>query len=305
MNRAADIVLPKLSLPAPAPVAGARPWLDGFELGLLGAIWGASFLFQRIAAPQFGAVPLTELRLLLGAAVLLPFLWRDRASFPLKLWPRIALVGAINSAIPFAMFAWAAQRAPAGVIAISNSMAVLFTALVAFAAFGERIRLRNAVALVAGFAGVVVLASARSAGMSLGWAVAAGTGAAFLYGIGVNLVRHWLAGLPPIALAAATLSCAAIVLAPFAVATWPSGTQTAGAWASALALGVVCSGIAYALYYRLIQRIGSTRAVTVTYLVPLFAVAWAWMWLGETPTWGMVVAGALILGSVAITQAKR
>src|SRR6187399_2430927 len=143
MNRAADIVLPILETPAPA-----RPWLDGFELGLLGAIWGASFLFQRVSAPEFGALPLGELRLLLGAVVLLPFLWRDRAAFPLKLWPRIALVGAINSALPFALFAWAAQRAPAGAIAISNSMAVLFTALVAFLFFGERIRLRNGVALV-------------------------------------------------------------------------------------------------------------------------------------------------------------
>jgi drug/metabolite transporter (DMT)-like permease len=301
MNRAADIVLPPLA----APPVRARPWLDALELGLLGAIWGASFLFQRISAPQFGALPLGEIRLALGALVLLPFLWRQRAAFPAAIWPRIALVGAINSAVPFALFAWAAQRAPAGVIAISNSMAVLFTALVAFLFFGERIRLRNGVALVAGFAGVVVLASAKTAGMSIGWAVVAGTSAAFLYGIGVNLVRHWLAHLPPVALAAATLSCAALVLAPFAISAWPAGTQTAGAWASAIALGVVCSGIAYALYYRLIQRIGGARAVTVTYLVPLFAVAWAWMLLGEVPTVPMFLAGALILGSVALSQSAR
>jgi drug/metabolite transporter (DMT)-like permease len=300
MNRAADIVLPVLETPAPA-----RPWLDAFELGLLGAIWGASFLFQRVSAPQFGALPLGELRLVLGAAVLLPFLWRDRAAFPLSLWPRIALVGAINSAIPFALFAWAAQRAPAGVIAISNSMAVLFTALVAFMFFGERIALRQGVALVAGFAGVVVLAGAKTAGMSLGWAVAAGTSAAFLYGIGVNLIRHWLAGLPPVALAAGTLSCAAILLAPFAVAAWPAGPKTTAAWGSAVALGVICSGLAYAMYYRLIQRIGGARAVTVTYLVPLFAVVWAWWLLGERPTLPMILAGALILGSVALSQSRR
>jgi drug/metabolite transporter (DMT)-like permease len=300
MNRAAEIVLPVLETPAPA-----RPWLDALELGLLGAIWGASFLFQRVSAPQFGALPLGELRLLLGAAVLLPFLWRDRAHFPKALWPRIALVGAINSALPFALFAWAAQRAPAGVIAISNSMAVLFTALVAFLFFGERIALRQGVALVAGFAGVVVLAGAKTAGMSLGWAVAAGTSAAFLYGIGVNLIRHWLAGLPPVALAAGTLSCAAILLAPFAAVAWPAGPKTAAAWGSALALGVVCSGLAYAMYYRLIQRIGGARAVTVTYLVPLFAVVWAWWLLGERPTLPMILAGALILGSVALSQSRR
>ena len=296
-----DDTAPATAELAPAP---SRPLLDGVELGLLGAIWGASFLFQRIAAPQFGALPLGELRLLLGAVVLLPFLWRDRAAFPLRLWPRLALVGAINSAIPFALFAWAAQRAPAGVIAISNSMSVLFTAVVAFAFFGERIRLRQAAALMAGFAGVVVLASAKTAGLSLGWAVAAGTTAAFLYGIGVNLIRHWLAGLPPIALAAATLSCAAVVLAPFALATWLPGPKSLGAWSSTLALGVICSGLAYALYYRLIQRIGGARAVTVTYLVPLFAVAWGWMLLDETPTLAMFLAGALILGSVAMTQSR-
>jgi len=301
MNRAADILLPELVRPA---TPKARPWLDILELGLLGAIWGASFLFQRVSAPEFGALPLGEIRLALGAAVLLPFLWRDRAAFPLRIWPRIALVGAINSAVPFALFAWAAQRAPAGVIAISNSMAVLFTALVAFLFFGERIRLRQGVGLVAGFAGVVVLAGAKTAGMSLGWAVVAGTSAAFLYGIGVNLIRHWLAGLPPVALAAATLSMAALLLAPFAFLAWPSGSQSAIAWAAAVALGVVCSGIAYALYYRLIQRIGGARAVTVTYLVPLFAVAWAWMLLGEVPTLAMLAAGALILGSVALSQKK-
>jgi drug/metabolite transporter (DMT)-like permease len=263
MNRAADIVLPEL---APVAAPRAQPWLDGFELGLLGAIWGASFLFQRVSAPEFGALPLGEIRLALGAAVLLPFLWRDRAAFPPRLWPRIALV--------------------------------------AFLFFGERIRLRQGVALVAGFAGVVVLAGAKTAGMSLGWAVAAGTSAAFLYGIGVNLIRHWLAGLPPIALAAGTLSAAALVLAPFAIASWPAGRQSGIAWAAAVALGVVCSGIAYALYYRLIQRIGGARAVTVTYLVPLFAVAWAWMLLAEVPTLAMLAAGALILGSVALSQKK-
>lgn len=300
MNRVANIVIP-----VPVASGAERDWITPLELGLLGAIWGASFMFQRVAAPHFGALPLGELRLALGAVVLLPFLWRDRASFPMRLWPTLALIGAINSAVPFALFAWAAQHAPAGVIAITNSTAVLFTALVAFAFYGERISRRQGLALVAGFAGVVILAGAKTAGLGTGWAVMAGAGAALLYGIGVNLIRSKLAGLPPIALAAATLSCAAVVLLPFAVATWPAAPIPVSSWLSALALGVVCSGIAYALYYRLIQRVGGTRAVTVTYLVPLFAVLWAWLLLGEQPSLPMGVAGTLILGSVALTQAKR
>lgn len=283
----------------------ARDWLSGVELTLLGAIWGASFMFQRVAAPEFGALALAEMRLALGALVLLPFLWRSRQMFPPRVWPMLALLGAINSAVPFALFAYAAQRAPAGIGAICNAMAVLFTALIAFLFYGEKIGLRRGVALFAGFAGVVVLASAKTAGASIGMAVLAGTGAALLYGIGANLIRSRLVGMPPIAVAAVTLSCASLELLPFALAHWPEATPSTRAWLSTLALGALCTGAAYAIYYRLIVRIGAARAVTVTYLVPLFAVAWAWLLLGEPLTVPMAIAATLILGSVAFSQKAR
>lgn len=305
MNRRADIKLPIQELAVPLPVPRTRDWLTPLELTALAAIWGASFLFQRISAPHFGSLALAEIRLLLGAVVLLPFLWRDRAWFVRQRWPSIAMVGAINSTVPFALFAWASQHAPAGVVAITNSTAVLFTALIGFLVWGERINGRQSLGLFAGFAGVVVLAGAKTAGVTSPWAVAAGTAAAVLYGIGVNLVRRRLAGAPPIALASATLACAAILLLPLALAAWPSQPIPAQSWFCAIALGVLCSGVAYAIYYRLIQRVGGTRAVTVTYLVPVFAVVWAWTLLGERPTWAMAVAGALILGSVALSQVRR
>lgn len=292
---------------ASIPVAGkpaveGEGWRTPLELCLLGAIWGASFLFMRVAADDFGAVPLVEVRLALGSLVLLPFLWRSRAEFPLRLWLKLALIGAINSALPFVLFAWAAQRAPAGVGAIANAMTVLFTALVGFMFFGEKIDGRRAVALLAGFAGVVVLASGKIAGMSIGWAVLAGASASFLYGIGINLVRRHLTGLPPAAVASATLGAAAVLTLPFAVAQWPRAPIPAASWWSAVALGVVCTGFAFVMYYRLITRIGASRASTVTYLVPLFGVAWAWWLLDEPLTWTMALAGALILGSVAASQ---
>ena len=286
---------------AVAPAA-AVDWLTPTELGLLGAIWGASFMFQRIAAPEFGAMALAELRLAFGALVLLPFLLRERRRFPAARWPMLALIGAINSAVPFALFAWASQYAPAGIVAITNAMAVLFTALVGFLFFHEAIGWRRGAALLAGFAGVVVLASGKAAGASLGWAVVAGCGAAFLFGVGVHLLKRHLAGLPPAAVAAATLGTATLLLAPFALAQWPSAPVSGGAWFSAVMLGVVCTGVAYALYYRLVQRVGPGRAVSVTYLVPLFAVAWAWWLLDEPLTLKMAVAGLLILGSVAVSQ---
>jgi drug/metabolite transporter (DMT)-like permease len=272
---------------------------------VLGAIWGASFLFMRVAANDFGPIALVEVRLALGALVLLPFLSRARSKFPPALWPKLALIGAINSALPFILFAWGAQRAPAGIGAIANAMTVLFTALIAFLFFGERIGVWRSIALAIGFTGVVVLASDRTAGSNVAWAAAAGATASLLYGIGINLARRHFAGLPPAALASATLGCAALLTLPFAVAQWPRNSIPLQSWASAAGLGVVCTGFAFVLYYRLIARIGASRASTVTYLIPLFGVVWAWLILGEAVTWSMLVAGAMILGSVAIAQRAR
>jgi drug/metabolite transporter (DMT)-like permease len=283
------------------PIA-ARDWLTPIELAALGAIWGASFMFMRIAAPEFGVMPLVEMRLALGALVLLPFLWAARALFTWRRAGLMAAIGLINSAIPFALFAWAAERAPAGVGAIANSLTVPFTALVALLMFREGIGWQRGAALAVGFAGVVVLASGRIEGEAVAAAAVAGSIAAFLYALAANVVRRHLTDLPAVAVAAATLTGAALLSAPAAIATWPSTPISPLAWASALALGPLCTGAAYGFYFRLLKRIGAARAVTVTYLVPLFGVAWAWWLLDETPTWQMGVAGLLILSSVAVSQ---
>jgi drug/metabolite transporter (DMT)-like permease len=294
---------PTGSAPPAAPAAPhANSWRIALELTVLGAIWGGSFLFMRVAAADFGPVPLVATRLALGALVLMPFLWRDRARFTPGLWLRIAGIAAINSAIPFLLFAWGAERAPAGIGAISNAMTVMFTALVAFLFYGERISTRRLVGLAAGFAGVVVLASGRTAGASVWSAALAGTAAALLYGIGINLVRRHLTPYPPAAVAGATLTCAALELLPLALWTWPRHALPFASVLSAVLLGVLCTGIAFVFYYRLIARIGGPRASTVTYLIPLFGVLWAWLVLHEPLTVSMAAAGALILGGVALSQ---
>jgi drug/metabolite transporter (DMT)-like permease len=294
---------------AEATTAAAEPsvarWLTPLELTLLGAIWGASFLFMRVSAREFGALALVEVRLTLGALVLLPLLWRGRAQFKRAHVLPLIVISAINSAIPFALFAWAAQRAPAGIGAITNATAVMFTALVAFAFYGEHISKRRAVGLIAGFVGVVVLASGKTAGGSVWSAALAGTFAALLYGIGGNLVRRQLVGIPPGTVAAATLACASVLLAPLAIHSWPSTAIPPHSWASAVLLGVLCTGVAYLIYFRMIYRVGAPRAATVTYLIPLFGVIWAWIALGEPLTLTMGIAGALILGGVALSQQRK
>ncbi|MBA8882757.1 DMT family transporter [Dokdonella fugitiva] len=285
-----------------ATAAPRTDWFTPLELIALGAIWGGSFLFMRVAAPQFGPFALVEVRIVLGALILLPFLWHARALLDAKRIVQFAIVGALNSAIPFSLFAWGAERAPAGVGAIANSLTVLFTALVALLVYGERVSLRRALAMIVGFVGVVVLMSGKVAGSDVFSAALAGTAASACYGVAANFTRRWFAGVPPLAAVAGTLGSAAILLAPFALASWPAQSPSGASWGSAIALGVLCTGIAYALFFRLIQRVGAARATTCTYLVPLFGVFWGWLLLAETPTVTMLVAGTMILGSVIASQ---
>ncbi|HEX6613260.1 MAG TPA: DMT family transporter [Rhodanobacteraceae bacterium] len=295
--------------PARKPGGGRRIRGQGRgELGVyailvaLAAIWGGSFLFQRVAAKDFGPFPMVEVRLALGALVLLPFLVRERARFTRSRWLALIGIGALNTTLPFLLFAWGAERAPAGISAISNSMAVPFAALAAFFVFGERVGARRAIALLAGLVGVAVLASGHVAGSNIGAAVAAGTLAALMYGVSANLLKRYLSDLPPAALAAAALLCGAIELAPPAFAAWPATPIPVHSWVSVVALGVFCTGTAYALYFRLIQRIGAPRAAMVTWLVPVCGVAWGWLFLGEPLTLSMAVGGALILGGMIFGQ---
>ena len=282
----------------------ADRWRTPVELTVLGAIWGGSFLFMRVAAADFGALPLVEARLALGGLVLTPFLWRARAQFTAVLWLRITGIAAINSVVPFALFAWGAERAPAGIGAITNAMTVMFTTLVAWLLFGERISMRRIVGLTAGFVGVAILASGKTAGADVTLAALAGTAAAVCYGFGINLVRRYLTGYPSGAVAAANLLVGALLLAPLALYNWPHHPIAAASWISAVLLGVLCTGIAFVFYYRLIARIGAPRTATVTYLIPLFGVIWAWLLLGEPLTFTMAAAGALILAGVAISQQR-
>jgi drug/metabolite transporter (DMT)-like permease len=271
-------------------------------LVILGAIWGCSFLFMRIAVNDFGPVPLVEMRLALGSVMLLPFLWQERAKFTLRRWPIMALIGVMNSALPFLLFAWAAERAPAGVGAIANGMTALCAALMGFLFFHERLSARQSIALVTGFTGIIVLASGRMAGMSVGWASIAGAVASLMYGLAAHMARRHLQGLPSAALAAVTLGSGALLAAPFALATWPHHAVPVKSWLSAGALGVLCTGIAFVLFYRLIEKVGANRTTIVTYLIPPFGVAWGWLFLDEPVTATMIIACTLILGSVALSQ---
>lgn len=276
---------------------------DLFLLTLLAALWGASFLFMRIAVPEFGALALIELRVAIAALCLLPLLVAGRATAGWSPhWQPVATLGLVNSAIPFSLLAYATFQLGAGFSAIVNASSPLFAGLIAWLWLGDRIGPLRIFGIVTGFAGVVVLVSDRlgprvdNATLAIGAALLA----AFCYGYSVNYSRARLSRVSPSSIAAGSQLAAALALLPLAIWTWPDAELSLRAWAAVIVMGVACTGIAYLLYFRLIANIGPARAITVTYLVPLFAVIWGVLFIDETVTPSMLLGMVVILGGTAM-----
>lgn len=271
---------------------------DVADLLLLAALWGASFLFTRIATPAFGPFAIAELRIAIAAVVLLALLaWRGGLGELAPNARRLVFLGSVNSAIPFALFAYAALSITAGMAAIINATASLFGALVAWLWLRERLTALQWLGVAIGFAGVLWLTGAKS-GFQLGGtglAMLAGLVATLSYGVAANATKHFLTGVRPLAIAAGSQSAAAVLLLPFAIAAWPVLPPTALDWVSVVALGVFCTGLAYILYFRLIARVGPAKTMTVAYLIPAFAMLWGALFLAETVTPAMLAGCAVIL----------
>jgi drug/metabolite transporter (DMT)-like permease len=279
---------------------------DIARLLLLAAIWGGAFIFLRVAAPVFGPAWTIEVRVLLGGLVLLAWFrltgvnleWRRHVRFYL-------IAGTMIIALPFTLYAFAAMHAPASLLAIVNSTAPIF-GLLWSAAFGdERITLRKAAGMAAGFAGVVAIAqpSGIEAGTHFGWAIAAVLVACASYGSTGVLMKRVARGASPLGMAAGNQLAAALVVLPLLPFLPPAGESTPLVIANLLALALLASGLAFVLYFRLIADIGATRALTVTYLIPLFGVLWGWLFLEETLPASALAGGILILlGTLLVTR---
>ena len=290
---------------AAAAGAPARDWLGEFLL--LSALWGASFLFMRMGASEFGPLPTAGLRVALATLFLWPILLRQGQWPALRRhWKPILLGGIVNSAVPFALYAWAVLHITTGLSSILNATVPLFGALVAWIWLGDRIgRLRWA-GLALGFLGVALLAWRAPAAIGFksdhaGWAMGACLLATTCYAVGASYARRYLVGLPPLATATGSQLGAALALAVPALWTWPSQAPGLRAWAAIIAIAVLCTGIAYILYFRLIAHAGPSRALAVTFLAPVFAVAYGVLFLGEAVTPWMVLCGGIIVGGTLLS----
>lgn len=309
-----------------AAVMSARNTLEFLALA---AIWGASFLFMRIAAPVFGPVALMLIRCGVGAITLLVILlYLRKGADLLAAAGRLSLVGVLNSAIPFVLLGYATLSLSAGVTSILNSLAPLWAAAIAFLWLGDRLTRAQIVGLALGAVGVAVLVSGgdeaatalttasagdaaattaptRSAGDTL-LPFAAGILATAFYGFAANYTRRHLSGVHPLATATGSqLSATAFLLIP-GILLWPDAVPDqplpdTGIWVAAIILGVVCTGIAYLLFFRLIANIGATRTIAVTFVIPLFGVGWGYLFLGERIDLATAVGAAVIVLGTALT----
>jgi drug/metabolite transporter (DMT)-like permease len=279
------------------------------EFVLLGALWGASFLFMRLGAAEFGALPTAGMRVAIAALFLLPLLllcgqWQALS----KHWGKIFFLGMLNSGIPFALYAYALLSISTGLSSLLNATVPLFGALVAWLWLKDRPHGMKILGLLIGFAGVAMLAWGKASfkpdasGLVTGWAVLACLGACLCYGISASFTKRHLGGVPSLVIATGSQLGATVGLALPSLWLWPSQPPSPTAWLALLAVGVLCTGVAYVLFFRLIDKVGAAGALTVTFLIPVFAVLYGVVFLGESVTAWMLICGTVILLGTALSM---
>ena len=268
--------------PTPTPRSTALP--DLAALLYLGAVWGAVWLFMRIAAPEVGPVWAAEVaghaaRLLLLVAVAGRRTWRTARGRVRD----FLITGATFSAIPFTLIAFATLTLPVGLGALLNAATPMFTAMVGVVALGQRLTGRMLAGLLIGVAAVAVVVGWSPLDLGPGTLLAAGAalGAALSYGIAGTFVRRRLVGIPGIEIATGQLVSASIVLLPFAILSGPPGVPSAAGAASLLAVAVISTALAWPVYFRVLKRTSATAASTVTFIVPAYAILWGAIVLGR------------------------
>jgi drug/metabolite transporter (DMT)-like permease len=271
---------------------------------LLAAIWGASYLFNRIVAPPLGPVLTAELRTLIGGAALAAYFaaagfdpeWR-------RWWRQYLLVGIFSSALPFVLWAYAALNVTAGLLSVLNATSPMWGALCSALLLRERLNAPRVVGLAIGVGGVALLTQ-PGGGAELHYpSIAAALAASFSYGLIATYIKGWARDVPSRGLAVGTQLAAGFLLVPFLPLWPPAAAPTPLVIGCMLALGLVCGAVAYVLYFRLIADIGATGALTVTYLIPVFGLLWGALFLGE-PVTVLMLAGAslVILGTVLVLR---
>jgi drug/metabolite transporter (DMT)-like permease len=272
---------------------------DLARLLLLAALWGGSFAFIRVAVPALGPLWLAESRVAIAFVALfaLAVFRRDVADVR-AYWRGFLVIGVINSALPFALFCYAEQYVTASTAAVLNATSPFFGAAVAAIWLKETLAPLKIAGMAIGLAGVAVLVGWHPEPLAPGTmlAIAACLAAALCYGIASVYAKRAMTGVPSFSIALYSQLGAALALLPSLPLSPAPGPLSRLVAANVLALALASTALAYMLYFRLIANVGPARALTVTFLIPLFGVVWGVVFLGETIDASTVVGCALILG---------
>ena len=275
---------------------------DLARLLALAVLWSASMVFVRVLVAPLGPVWTATLRMLIaGLALVALFAFVGYRAELRRHWKAYLWVGAVNSAAPFLLFAWAAQTLPASYLVILNAATPMFGALAAAAWLDERLTAAKLAGLGAGVAGVALVSGAGPLAPTpqVIVAIVASLAGALCYALAGLWLKRRGAALEPKAIAGWSLACAGVAMLPIALAFPLPGPVTGMVVANLAALALLCSAVAYLLYFRLIRDIGPTRAMTVTFLMPALGMLWGTLFLGESVTPAMLVGAALVIGGTA------
>lgn len=272
------------------------------QLVLLSALWGASFLFIRVASPVFGPNALAFIRVALATATLAVVMYVMKQRWPWQHWRELLGLGALTVVVPFVLYAWALIRLPAGYGALLNTTAVVFGTLSSAWFKEDRLTRSKLLGCLAGFAGVGLIVQLGPLAPTPDTLLAAGACvlAAASFGVATPLMKRATTRMEPLAISASIHLAAVLMIAPLGAVALPQAQFTWGAAAAVTVLGVVTSGLAYWMHLRIVRHISPVASMMPIFMIPVFGVTWGHLFLGEALSPGIFVGGALVLLACAL-----
>jgi len=274
----------------------------------LATLWSLQYIFMRMAVPVFGTAIVADGRAVFSALFLVPWtVLVAREALGLRAhWRDHLVVALVNNVFPFACFAYAASGLPASYLAVMNGMVPLWSAVIAAPVLKEPLGARRIAGFVLGIAGIALLVNlgpipldARTISAAI-----AGVLGAFFWGWAGVVIRQRTGRVPALSLATGSILFCALILSPAWAQAPPPSAWTPAALLALVAVGALCSGLAYLPFFTLIRDIGPTRTLTVGLAVPVLGILWGWLFLGETVTAPMLGGAALVLVALVLVMRR-
>jgi drug/metabolite transporter (DMT)-like permease len=276
-------------------------------LMILAALWGGSFLFMRVAVPEFGPVSLIALRAGIAALFLIPVMLMRKRTQLQQIRPNLkalSIVALFNIALPFVLIAYALLYVASGVGSVLNATTPMFGALIGWLWLKQALSNSAMLGLLMGFIGVFILVGDKLSGNNthILLPIICALTATASYGFAVNYTRETLQGMESLVIATVTQALATLMLLPLALLYWPQQNPSLIAWINVIALGILSTGIAFILYFYLLKQIGAVRLTMVTFYIPIFGISFGALLLDEQIGLQMLLGAAIIVAGTMLSS---